>query len=411
MALPWILWAVSLSTAAAPSALTLSLQAAQEKAASSSLLSFEAKGQVAEAEASRAGSGVFLRSNPRLAGDVRPGITAGTRGTPGYSANLEFLFDLPQVVSGRIAESRGRAEVASAAEAVSRVEAQTRVGHAYVGVKVLELRERELVAESALVEKLQEAADQRMRLGVGSDVEVLTLKVERSQLAAELEATRAGRSELSARLLELCDLPPATPVDLTTDVEALSWEGALGSVDDWMERAQTGRQELAEGQAHLEYLKRKGQRLNAETLPKLGLYAGVDAAPASPIFGFTGLSIELPVAQRNQRERAVNASNLATEEERLARLRRTIAREVAAAFEQLTFRIRALKHFNEQAVPAAADNRALITEGWKAGRFDVFRVTTAAREVARLRREKLESLAAVWTARLALERAAGGMKP
>ena len=47
--------------------------------------------------------------------------------------------------------------------------------------------------------------------------------------------------------------------------------------------------------------------------------------------------------------------------------------------------------------------------GWLAGRFDIFRVTTAARDVARVRGLRLDALEAAWVARVALDRAVGGL--
>jgi outer membrane protein TolC len=59
-------------------------------------------------------------------------------------------------------------------------------------------------------------------------------------------------------------------------------------------------------------------------------------------------------------------------------------------------------------MPAAERAFALIERGWKAGRFDVFRLTAAARDVVRVRAQHLDVLEAAWLARVELDRASGG---
>jgi outer membrane protein TolC len=62
-------------------------------------------------------------------------------------------------------------------------------------------------------------------------------------------------------------------------------------------------------------------------------------------------------------------------------------------------------------VPAAERNESLVEEGWKAGRFDIFRLTSATRELNRIRRQRLETLLAAWTDAIELQRASGGLTP
>jgi outer membrane protein TolC len=62
-------------------------------------------------------------------------------------------------------------------------------------------------------------------------------------------------------------------------------------------------------------------------------------------------------------------------------------------------------------VPAAERTLELVEQGWLAGRFDVFRVATAARDLVRVRAARLDALEMAWRARIALDRAAGGVTP
>ena len=135
---------------------------------------------------------------------------------------------------------------------------------------------------------------------------------------------------------------------------------------------------------------------------------GVDASPANPTFGILGLSIELPVAQRNSGPRALTEAARGTEMERQELQARRILREVSALHAAYESRRAELKLIETTSVPAAERTLELVEVGWLAGRFDMFRVATAARDVARIRSARLDALEGAWMARIALDRAAGG---
>ena len=87
---------------------------------------------------------------------------------------------------------------------------------------------------------------------------------------------------------------------------------------------------------------------------------------------------------------------------------RRILREVTALHAAYESRRAELETIEKTSVPAAVRTLELVEVGWLAGRFDVFRVATAARDVARIRAARLDALEGAWLARIALDRAAGG---
>jgi outer membrane protein TolC len=175
--------------------------------------------------------------------------------------------------------------------------------------------------------------------------------------------------------------------------------------------AQTKHPDLIASQARLASLAASRDRLERETFPKLGLYAGVDAAPKSPVYGVLGISGEIPVAQRNQGPRAVVARATESEQTRREILRRRIAREITAAWGSHERRRTELEVLTRAALPAAERSFELAEAGWKAGRFDWFRVALAARDLIEVRQQRVEALAALWIQRLTLARARGGDVP
>jgi outer membrane protein TolC len=58
-------------------------------------------------------------------------------------------------------------------------------------------------------------------------------------------------------------------------------------------------------------------------------------------------------------------------------------------------------------LPAAEAAVALMTEGWRAGKFDLFRLLQTARDASEARRLYLETLGLLWESAIALDRAVG----
>jgi cobalt-zinc-cadmium efflux system outer membrane protein len=206
-------------------------------------------------------------------------------------------------------------------------------------------------------------------------------------------------------LREALDLPAEHEIVLTT---ALDDPPPAPPEAPLVTRATEARPELAEIRARFDLLDATDARLERESDPRVGFYGGVDAAPLSPIFGVVGVAVELPVAQRNQGPRARVARERATEMTRLELERRRIIREVIATRVAYESRRAELRVIGDEALPAAERTFALVETGWQAGRFDVFRVTTAARDLVTIRAQHLDALEAAWLERVALDRAVGG---
>jgi cobalt-zinc-cadmium efflux system outer membrane protein len=163
--------------------------------------------------------------------------------------------------------------------------------------------------------------------------------------------------------------------------------------------------------ARLALLEATDERLLREAIPRLGYNLGLDAAPASPVFGYVGISIDVPVAQRNQGPRAVAAAQRETERARLAAQLRRVEREVTTARRSYLHRIEQVTVLERHALPNARRTVELIEAGWRAGKLDVFRLTSASRELVRIERERIDTLHAAWTDFIELQRAAGGLSP
>ena len=120
------------------------------------------------------------------------------------------------------------------------------------------------------------------------------------------------------------------------------------------------------------------------------------------------LGFELPVAWRNQGERAVARSQAQAAELERELTEHAIEREVAAAYLRLEAALSELALLEQRAVPAAERTLAMVDVMREAGAIDYFRVLSARRDVFALRARRVDALREAWLSRIALERGVGG---
>jgi outer membrane protein TolC len=391
--------------ARAEAPLSLSLKDALERAEQRAPEVALAGRYVREAQAQRVGAGIILPVNPRLNVDARPLLRGGPVGELGYAASLEMLFDFGGAPRARVAEAERAADLATADLSLERLRGRIAAWVAYLQVRVAETRIVETRALVEIGERILRASHQRGAMGASGDIEETLASADLGQLRASIASATRQREEHLATLRDVLDLPMSQPILLTTTLED---PPPPPDEDTLLRRAIETRPELVQIRARLSLLDARYERLGRERFPKIGGFLGVDVSPASPAFGILGLVVELPFAQRNQGPRAVTDAARATETERQELQARRILREVTALHAAYGSRRAELELIEKTAVPAAVRTLELVEVGWLAGRFDVFRVATAARDVARVRAARLDALEGAWIARIALDRASGG---
>lgn len=360
-----------------------------------------------EASALRVGAGLVMPANPRVQVDGRPPITGGTLADLGYSATIEAPFDLGGAPGARVREADRHVDLANAELAVARLRAKAMAFTAYVRAQVAGERIRATASSVEIARRIVAASKDRAELGAAGDIEQSLASSDAAQLEAQIVAATHERDLYLMDLREALDLPPDRGLVLTTP---LTDPSPPLPADALVARALALRPELDVIEKRIALLDATDERLGKETFPRVGLYGGVDAAPVSPIFGFVGVSVELPFVQRNQGPRAVVRAARDAESSRLELLRSRIRRDVTSTRAALDARRAELDTLTERALPTAERTLTLVETGWRSGRFDIFRVTTAARDVARVRSLRLDALEAAWLDRIALDRATGGLR-
>ena len=364
---------------------------------------------VDEAEATRVGAGVFLPTNPRIFADYRP-LVVELPGSPvdprhGYNVGINGDIEVSGAGFARVEEADRRVALAQAELDWERRRSAGRAWVAYIDVLLSDQRVQRIEAALEVQQRVANAAKERVSAGVAGEPEVTTVEVELA--SAQRDLVEAQRQQQLSRLAltTVLDAEPGTVWELT---QASLEPAPSPSEEELVQRALDTRPELAVVRARLALLETMESRLAREGFPKVGLNLGLDVAPASPGFLYAGLALELPV-QRNQGPQAVARAQQETEKARLQAELRRVAREVAVARRSYEARRQQVALLTQQALPNARRTQELIEQGWRAGRFDVFRLTTATRDVLRLEREHIETLSAIWSDWVELQRASGGL--
>lgn len=361
---------------------------------------------LAEANARRVGAGLVVPANPRVSLEARPPLRGDWLGSRGWAGTVEVPLDLGGAPAARVREARRLADVATVDVRVERAAARAAAWTAYVRSVIAAERIGQTQALVGIAERILAASEERERVGASAEIEQSLARGELAELGAELEATMLDREQRIAELREVLDAPAGAPLVLSSKVEEPT---DVPKTEALVERALARRPELEADLRRVALLDATDERLSRETFPRIGPFLGVDAAPDSPTFGIVGVSVEIPVWQRNQGPRAVVRATRAAEVERRELDRRRIAREVATAraeYESARARLDAL---TRRALPAVERTLELAEAGWRSGRFDLFRLTSAARDVARVRGLRLQALESAWVQRIALDRAVGGL--
>jgi cobalt-zinc-cadmium efflux system outer membrane protein len=149
--------------------------------------------------------------------------------------------------------------------------------------------------------------------------------------------------------------------------------------------------------------------LGRETIPSPTLIVQMERDLPGQIFVGGGIALPLPTWRRNQGEKALVAASKDRVAQEQALVDREIARQVEHAYQRVISTFEQVKVLETRVAPAAEASANLLTDGWRAGKFDLFRVIQATRELGEARRAQLEAVRDFWEATIDLDRATGAV--
>jgi cobalt-zinc-cadmium efflux system outer membrane protein len=255
------------------------------------------------------------------------------------------------------------------------------------------------------VQQLVDGVGTRVATGAASSVDLDLARVERGRAVRD----RAG-AELSAALARtdlriLIAVAARTPLDLKTVLGPPPTHAT--EIAPLLERATAYRAELKIIGANKEATDATIVRLRREATPNPTVFLDFQRDLPGQTYVGAGIALPLPVWRRNQGDLALVRAERNRLGEEQALVGREVEAEVERAFQGATVQRGLLDAIEHDMLPAAESAVDLITQGWRAGKFDLFRVIQASREAAEARRAYLEAMGALWAATIALDRAVG----
>jgi outer membrane protein, heavy metal efflux system len=390
-----------IASAAPVAALSLSQALARAEA---SLAVRLAGAEVTRARGARLGQQPLLPGNPLLMFDVGPRRQDSSTLTS-FQLRLEQPLDLFGQRGVRLAAADQAVALSQSLRAAIRAAVRAQVRLSYVAV--LASQRREVVSRQRVetTKRTHAAARDRMKLGAASDVEHLLAEAELGRAQIALLRAEQETTQLVADLRELLDLPANQPLSLTTALDLPPTRST--ALEALVARARKQRQDLQALRGERRLAEAEIRRLQRERFPLVSLALTVQRDTPSDSWYGVGLSFASPLFHRNQgaiaqaralRERADASVDVTT---------RSLERELRRALDAAAARRREVALYQQSVLGAAERARDLIGTGWRAGKFDLYRLLAAERELLESRLAAVDAWAALWKAEIEIDRATG----
>jgi cobalt-zinc-cadmium efflux system outer membrane protein len=392
-----------------PTEMTLALDQAVQRAREVSALVRRARAESVVTGARRVGAAIVLPSNPGLAVAVGPqrdeSPGAAARSGVGYRLHAEQAIEIGGQRGARLTEVGRAVDAAQARQRLAEIEAGARARAGYVAALLGTALAQATTEREKLAARLEDSVRARVDAGAASEIELRLAEVERGRMHRERVDAERLAGEALAELRALLALPPAAAVKLTTPLAAPAV--SLPPLDQAIALALDRRADLAALTASAAAIDAQIVRLRREALPVPALFLDVERDLPGQIFVGGGVGVALPVWRRNQGELAIARADRARADDERGLVMRQIELEVDRAYREVRARNEQAHIQQTEVVPAAERARDLLTQGWQAGKFDLFRVIQVSREAGEARRHQIEALGSLWQASIELDRATG----
>jgi outer membrane protein, heavy metal efflux system len=396
---------MALAQSAAAPGETLTLEAALERAEAQSPLLRLARAEHQTVAARDVGASLLLPSNPVVSAGFGPSREEDGRRGFGSVLHAEQTIEIGGqrgtrrgVVSRAVRTAELRVEVA-------RAETRARVRAAYVGAQLARARVQAASEREALVTRMLDAVKARVAGGASSNVDLELARLERGSAARHRVDAQLAAADALAQLRRLVGLPPSEPVV----VEAVGAAPSLRSNDlaAMIARAKAQRADLAAVASTGAEIDADIIRLRREIIPSPTVFVSLERERAGQYLVTGGVGIPIPVWRRNQGELALARAERSRVDEERAVTERDVALEVERAFLAEKAQREMVDLLARDVLPAADATITLMTEGWRAGKFDLFRLIQTSRDATEAKRLYLETLGLLWDSAIELDRAMG----
>jgi outer membrane protein, heavy metal efflux system len=362
-----------------------------------------------------------LRPNPMLDLGAQQNVTGPDNNV---NVGVTLPLDLNRRKAGRIgmAERELEQKEAQVLNRAREIEAEVRMkaGEVLAAQRNLRITEELLDINR---QALQLIGD-RVRRGAGPALEENLQRVEVNRLDASRQTLQSRAEVATLQLQVLVGRPPEAPLvlqgDLRTPPVTLAREGAIA-------RALAARPDLRMAQAGVAMAQAKIRKEEAEGrwdasvnvgymrqdfgYDLSGLTARGELRPITDIFHYVGggVTITLPVRNRNQGNVAAAFAEARATEHRADLATLTVRQEVAAAFTQHEAAERALDIYTRGVLEVARQNLEVIRKTYQLGRATLLEVITEQRRYIDIEMGYTEALQQAYNAAVDIERAVGAV--
>ena len=362
----------------------------------------ESLAQVAEAEA-RARQAATL-PNPILSVEVENFAGSGPfrdTGAAETTASVAQVIELGGKRSERIAAGRAAVGAARAGAALSQADFAFDLAKAYVEAEASE-RRLEIVAETLRLAE-EDSRIARALVDAGKEADIRSVQVRAALLSARaaLDKARAARVEAFGRLTALSGSTASLtsiPVSLLAHAEQQEVAPQIDPMQSPAYRAAAAARDAAARQVRVE---------RTRSVPDVTLSVGgrrFEADDASALVA--GLSVPLPLFDRNRESITASRAALTAAEARLNAARLEALAQASSAitrFETSQTRLQAAQAGED----AAGEAARLARLGYEGGKLSLLELLTARRAYAEARAQTLEAQLARLNAEAALARLRG----
>ncbi len=384
---------------------TLTAERAVELALERNLELRAAEVEAELAEARLTGAEVLSPHNPEISGGAGARFSGGEAGVEA-EAGLSQTFELAGQRGRRITAARAGLRAARDRLEHDRLRVAAEARRAFlraVTARVLVELAREA---EALTNDLHRIAQERLEAEAGTELEVNLAALE--WLGAQRRLRRAIRREREARL-ELARalvLPPDEEVRLPASLPPA--RAVTAEPGELVRLALERRLDLAALDEQRRAAAAEIEVVRAEAAPDLRVGATYAFEDGGDHIVTLGLSLPLPLFQRNQGEIAAARARAELAEVALEHARRAVEREVRAAVERLRAAREEGELLGREALRRVSRNLELLRASFEEGEVGLVEVLLVQRDLIATRRDAAEAELELRLARIELELTVGG---
>lgn len=362
-----------------------------------------------------------LRPNPALDSEYTSAKIVGGQNEGDFSVGVSQLFETGGKRNKRIAVARlEMAQVQAEVRAVERqfaAELRAAYARALASARQLDTQEKLIAANDELLR----VTTARLKEGDVAPLDLNLVRVETDRLRAQSVRTRADlEGQLISirtlagyevteplRIAPLPEKPPRLDLSLTEATDMALRERADLQAARLGEEVGSARIQLAQSQAvpNLELSTKYSKRRDVFDDTPVGILRDKDQ-----LLTF-GVSVDIPVFNRNQGEIASAVGEKAQAQRQREFLEATIKRDVALAYRRYRAASEALVLYATQIMPTAEKNVQAVRAAYNAGEFSVFDVVGEQRRLIENETAYNESLGDYYSSLADLERALGTTLP